>query len=208
MVNYFSVQTYRYPSCLPEGYSTFSTSLHFLHRWPPPIISAYATKWYYTPLPLRLGYAVAIIDHLTRSADGRDVKIMYDVACRMRPQLLAANIPMDRVTLAVPVFHGYSHDANCQVGILNTLFSRASSLWSDAYLCMSCFMWCSTFIIGVYCYSFIGFHSISLLIYILSYMCELYSLLSDFIPFLCLSIYYHIIIYVWALFSHRTVTAI
>lgn len=45
----------------------------------------------------------------------REVKLLYDVGCKLRPQLEASGVAMEQVTLAVPLFHGYSHDAGCQV---------------------------------------------------------------------------------------------
>ena len=61
-----------------------------------------------------MGYSVALLNKIHGDGE-REVKVMYDVACRMRVQLEASQINMDKVTLAVPVFHGYAHAAACQV---------------------------------------------------------------------------------------------
>lgn len=64
----------------------------------------------------RLGYSIALLAQLRRQ-DQRPIKVMYDIACRMGPQLRASGVSMEGLEVAVPVFHGYSHGAGCQVSI-------------------------------------------------------------------------------------------
>lgn len=57
---------------------------------------------------------MAVINKIHGNGE-RGLKAMYDIACRVRPQLISSGLRLDNVSLAVPVFHGYSHDAGCQV---------------------------------------------------------------------------------------------
>ena len=82
--------------------------------------------------PHRLGYAVAILKRVTTEAGDRKLKVMYDVACRLRHQLENSGVSMDQVSLAVPVFHGYSHDAGCQVSSIQ--FNSFISDYIQPYL--------------------------------------------------------------------------
>ena len=67
----------------------------------------------------RLSYAVWLLEEITqRTSEDTALFVMYDIACMLSKHLKASRngAPLlDRVKLAVPSFHAFGHDFNCQV---------------------------------------------------------------------------------------------
>ncbi|RPA70803.1 hypothetical protein BJ508DRAFT_197048, partial [Ascobolus immersus RN42] len=67
----------------------------------------------------RLGWVVylleSFVNDLEREIGGRDVILLYDIACQLEPFIRARNPELlQRLTLCVNKFHGYAHEFRCQ----------------------------------------------------------------------------------------------
>ncbi|XP_050405669.2 uncharacterized protein LOC126821311 [Patella vulgata] len=64
----------------------------------------------------RLGYAVFIMDKLLEENESKTV-LMYDIACMLHKHLMKnkRNDLLDKFSFAVPVFHSFAHNMQCQL---------------------------------------------------------------------------------------------
>ena len=76
-------------------------------------------------LCLRYSYAAFILSNLPDVINPEGLKrlVMYDVGCRLEKHLQANGSELlQRFRFAVPAFHRFAHNLECQVSLLFTVF--------------------------------------------------------------------------------------
>nr|XP_026696041.1 uncharacterized protein LOC108950923 isoform X3 [Ciona intestinalis] len=60
---------------------------------------------------------VMLLTRLIQNNSNATVKVFYDIACRLEDHLRAKNNTelLQKLAFAVPVFHGYGHNMDCQI---------------------------------------------------------------------------------------------